>query len=146
MLKLGNDHLTKSAVVSQELQLGILSHRVRATSKKEEESELEGEASSSTHIQRKRPAEESFPTIITPPPNLRDRTPVQHPRVQSQSNTGDDDFDDYNESEEEEEVNENEETSTEVQLIISKMENMEPSAEEKQNTVRRSKWEEASNL
>lgn len=39
MLKLGNDHLTKSAVVSQELQLGILSHRVRATSKKEEERE-----------------------------------------------------------------------------------------------------------
>jgi hypothetical protein len=42
MLKLGNDHLTKSAVVSQELQLGILSNRVEATSKQEEESELVG--------------------------------------------------------------------------------------------------------
>ncbi|CAG8786721.1 14290_t:CDS:2, partial [Acaulospora morrowiae] len=39
MLKLGNDHLTKSAVVSQELQLGILSHKVRAMSNKGEESE-----------------------------------------------------------------------------------------------------------
>ncbi|PKC03972.1 hypothetical protein RhiirA5_449898 [Rhizophagus irregularis] len=41
ILKLGNNHLMKSAVISQELQLGILSNRVKTISKKEEESELE---------------------------------------------------------------------------------------------------------
>ncbi|CAB4396792.1 unnamed protein product [Rhizophagus irregularis] len=45
ILKLGNNHLMKSAVISQELQLGILSNRVKTMSKKEEESELEGEPS-----------------------------------------------------------------------------------------------------
>ncbi|CAB5211359.1 unnamed protein product [Rhizophagus irregularis] len=45
ILKLGNNHLMKSAVISQELQLGILSNRVKTISKKEEESELEGEPS-----------------------------------------------------------------------------------------------------
>ncbi|CAI2190949.1 2581_t:CDS:10, partial [Funneliformis geosporum] len=133
--------------------------------------------------QRKRPAEDAFP-IITSPPNLRDR---QCPRAQILVNIEDDDFfDDYNESEEEEEsteVIENEEVPTEVQNLIAKMreenyrlfdyqvvnlsendltdpvnkifsnddkekmrkiwKEMEPSAEEKENTMRRSRWKKS---
>ncbi|CAG8535130.1 16099_t:CDS:2, partial [Funneliformis mosseae] len=110
--------------------------------------------------QRKRPAEEASP-IITSPPNLRDR---QYPRAQILANIGDDDFfDDYNESEKEEEsteVIENEEVvnlsendlTDPVNKIFSnddkeKMrkiwKEMEPSAEEKENTMRRSRWKKS---
>ncbi|PKY58836.1 hypothetical protein RhiirA4_481088 [Rhizophagus irregularis] len=67
ILKLGNNHLMKSAVISQELQLGILSNRVKTMSKKEEESKLEGEPSFLTHLESKRPAEEYSPVTILPP-------------------------------------------------------------------------------
>ncbi|CAB4445308.1 unnamed protein product [Rhizophagus irregularis] len=101
ILKLGNNHLMKSAVISQELQLGILSNRVKTMSKKEVESELEGEPSFLTHLESKRPAEEYSPVTILPP-NLW---------IALLFNVL-------------EEVNENEESLTKVQLFISKMKNV----------------------
>ncbi|CAG8718350.1 104_t:CDS:2 [Rhizophagus irregularis] len=91
----------KSAVISQELQLGILSNRVKTMSKKEEESELVGGRTFSflTHLESKRPAEEYSPVTILPP-NLWIALLFN------------------------EEVNENEESLTKVQLFISKMENV----------------------
>uniref|UniRef100_U9T3A5 Uncharacterized protein n=1 Tax=Rhizophagus irregularis (strain DAOM 181602 / DAOM 197198 / MUCL 43194) TaxID=747089 RepID=U9T3A5_RHIID len=81
-------------------------------SKKEEESELVGGRTFSflTHLESKRPAEEYSPVTILPP-NLWIALLFN------------------------EEVNENEESLTKVQLFISKMENMKPSAKEKQNMV-----------